>query len=532
MTVHSVSRFIRSAAGPVLGIFLFLPASIAPAGAALYGLTVGIDDYLGTRNDLEGAVNDANDIAASLHAAGAKEVMTLLDGDASKHGIKQAWDDLVDKASAGDTIVFSYAGHGGQEPEPPGRGQEADGLNENFLLAGFQPRGPGSLERIVDDEIFHWLKRADNKGVRVIFIADSCHSGSMHRSARAEGVKFRNGTFGPLEEDRLTLPPAEAARLREDDYAYVTFVAATSDERRTPEVIIEGEKRGALSWALARALEGRADFNGDGEVTQLELLGYVVPAVHAHVESQQTPQIAPARARATTLFSVAGSVKSAAMPVAADDLLELRVAVEGQTPRTLSGLRSIKVVPAKTRADLIWYEEARNVDHVIGGTVAENVGAAELSGVAVKWAALKWLKSGSALNPVFVSLPNGNKRYAKGEIVKVEIAGARYPYLTLFNLPPDGRVEFFIPDPENKGEDVKDWRADKMSESFKVNDPPFGAEHLVAIFSQDVLSDLHAALRAMKTADQAVPLRAALEQYLENRVYQVGVLDIYTGDAN
>ena len=49
-----------------------------PAGAAeLYGLVVGVDDYVGTANDLDGAVNDANDVAQALHRLGAREVIRL-----------------------------------------------------------------------------------------------------------------------------------------------------------------------------------------------------------------------------------------------------------------------------------------------------------------------------------------------------------------------------------------------------------------------------------------------------------------------
>ena len=110
----------RSLSGAlVLGLCLGMAG---PANAAeLYGLTVGIDDYIGTVNDLDGAVNDAKDVANSLNEAGAKEVVRLLNDDASKDRIVAAWEGLVAKAQPGDTIVFSYAGHGGQEPEPPGR---------------------------------------------------------------------------------------------------------------------------------------------------------------------------------------------------------------------------------------------------------------------------------------------------------------------------------------------------------------------------------------------------------------------------
>lgn len=500
--------------------------------AALYGLTVGVDDYVGVANDLEGAVHDAKDIAKALRSAGAAEVVTLLDRKASKKAIEAAWNAMVAKASAGDTIVFSYAGHGSQEDEPAGRGDEKDGKNENFLLAGYQVKGPGTLERIVDDEIFLWLKRAEDKKIRVIFVADSCHSGTMHRSARAEGVKFRSGDFGKLIEDRLVLPLADASKLSEDDFENITFVGATTEDQLTPEVSIQGEKRGALSWALARAIEGRADFNGNGEVTQLELLGFVVNAVHAHVESQQTPQIRPLRARSEALYSVRGLARTdKTESKRSSDTEALKVMVDGGDASVLSGTPSIKVVASKSDADLIWYAKSGKVDHVIGGTVAENVTAKELPAVAVKWAALKWLKARAALSPVKASLPQGNDRYLKGKTVEVVIAGARYPRLTLFNLPPDGRVEFFIPDPQRKGEATKDWRGTSLKETFKVADPPYGAEHLVAIFSSATLKDLHAALRTMKTADSAAALLTILEEALKGQEFDIGVLDIYTGSG-
>lgn len=522
--------------GLAAGAVMFA-AGLGPQAKAaeIYGLVVGINDYIGTQNDLDGAVNDARDIAGALDKAGAKTVIALFDKDATKANIERAWTELVGAAQAGDTIVFTYAGHGSQEPEPAGRNDEADGKNENFLLAGYRPKGEGTKERIVDDEISAWLKEADDRGIRVVFVADSCHSGTMHRSARAETVKFRNGQFGAITDDQLEFPPPEVAKLKETDFKSVTFVGATSEDKLTPEVEISGEQRGALSWAFARALEGKADKDGNGDVTQLELLGFVVPAVHAHVESQQTPQVAPLRPRSVSLFAVR-SIAAPETPQppqmapetdasAADDTL--RVAIDGRAQAKAQP--AVAFVSDKSEADLIWYVASGKVEHKIGGVVAENVGADEIGPVLTKWAALKWLKRRAAADPVTVSLPNGNQRYAKGEIVQIEASGARYAHMTVFNLPPDGRVEFFIPDPRNPGEDAKDWRGASWRERFRVQDPPYGAEHVVAIFSEEILSDLHAALAAMSSAAKAGALRTVLEQVLTSQKFQVGVLDVYTG---
>lgn len=512
--------------------------------AEIHGLVIGIDDYIGERNDLQGAVNDANDIAAALNKAGAQQVISLIDGDATKAAIEAAWIKIVTQASKGDTIIFSFAGHGSQEPEPEGRGEEVDGKNENFLLAGFETEGEGTRERIIDDEIFDWLKLADRKGVRVVFIADSCHSGSMHRSARADTVRFRNGDFGVITQDMLDFPPPTAAKIKETDYDNVTFVGATSEDRLTPEVTIEGRKRGALSWAIARALEGRADKNRDGEVTQVELLGFVVPAVHAMVESQQTPQVAPLRARSHSLFSVRSFEKKPEpkvekqpevvetvlpTPAKADNPDNLRLAIVGGDASLVGEQPGVTIVSDKSEADVIWYFDEGQFEHTVGGKVAENVTAENIAPIISKWAALKWLRTQSAKDPVQAQLPKGNHRYKKGEIIEVNIGGARYPHLTLFNMPPDGRVEFFIPDLSQPNEANKDWSAEAINENFRVDKPPFGAEHMVAIFSKTSLSGLHAGLRSMGSAGDAGALLALLQQSLDGSEFQIGVLDIYTG---
>ena len=104
-----------------LASLLFLAVAAPASAAELYGLVVGIDDYVGTANDLDGAANDAGDIAKSLTGAGAKEVVRLINDDASKDRIVAAWEGLVAKAKAGDTIVFTYAGHG----QPGARAERA-----------------------------------------------------------------------------------------------------------------------------------------------------------------------------------------------------------------------------------------------------------------------------------------------------------------------------------------------------------------------------------------------------------------------
>src|SRR5262245_46341204 len=100
---------------------LFLMEITARASAEeLYGLMVGIDDYVWTANDLDGAANDADDIAESLTGAGAKEVVRLINDDASKDRIVAAWEGLVAKASPATPSCSAMPGTAARSPSRKG----------------------------------------------------------------------------------------------------------------------------------------------------------------------------------------------------------------------------------------------------------------------------------------------------------------------------------------------------------------------------------------------------------------------------
>jgi Caspase domain len=499
------------------------PASHASA-TSLYGLVVGINLYDLPGNNLDGAVSDAVDIAQALHKAGALDVKVLTDREATKDNIQAGWFDLVSRASPGDTIVFSYAGHGSQEPAPPGW-HEPSGKSDNFILGGYQPEGPRSGERIVSYEVYRWLKAADDKGINTVFVADSCHSGTMYRST-GRAVRYRTGNF-PVpnaESDLLPPPDPSLANLNQNLFRSVTFVGATQDDRLDPEVTIDGQIRGALSWAFSRGLEGAGDLNGDGQISQQELLAYIVPTVETLAEQQQTPSVLPLRAQTRAILPSARRGSTAL--ISTPDQTLVRLFIEGGTPTNLPKIAGLAIVGDEKQADLIWNRKAGTVDHRIGGRVAEGIDDGNIAAVLSKWTALAFIKAAAAADPVTLALPTGNQVYKRGEEFDVTLTGARYPYLTMFNLPPDGHVEFYVP--KDDAEKVTDWRAKPFLQRFRVQDPPFGAEHLVAILTEEPAVALHEALTQMSNTDQAAGLSALLSTVLAGRSFQAGVVAIYT----
>jgi hypothetical protein len=139
-----------------------------------YALCIGINNYPGTDMDLAGCVNDALDWSVELAARGF-EVTRLLDSAATKAAMVAAFEAVIGRAVKNDTVVITFSGHGTCAPDQ--NGDEADGLDEALCPHDIRTGGP-----LTDDEI-HLLFSKRRAGVKLVLIADSCHSGTVTRAA-------------------------------------------------------------------------------------------------------------------------------------------------------------------------------------------------------------------------------------------------------------------------------------------------------------------------------------------------------------
>lgn len=155
-----------------------------PKGYALHiGLnSVDPDHYDGWSGPLSGCHNDAKAMH-EITAPRYKKHELLLDGDATADNVKN-WISAAAKAlKRGDLFVLTYSGHGGQVPDTNGDEIEngpQDKKDETWCLWD---------RELVDDELAAlWSEFA--KGVRILVLSDSCHSGSVTRVtvARAPGA--------------------------------------------------------------------------------------------------------------------------------------------------------------------------------------------------------------------------------------------------------------------------------------------------------------------------------------------------------
>ncbi|MCW2543133.1 MAG: peptidase caspase catalytic subunit p20, partial [Frankiales bacterium] len=128
---------------------------------------------------LSGCVNDANDASKALKKFGftARNIQVLRDKDATKKKVITALTTIVDKAKAGDHVVFTFSSHGTQVPSEDD--DEPDGLDEAFACHDLKQRGDDWDRKtvIVDNEL-HDLFAKVPEGVLVEVLLDTCHSGS------------------------------------------------------------------------------------------------------------------------------------------------------------------------------------------------------------------------------------------------------------------------------------------------------------------------------------------------------------------
>ncbi len=127
-------------------------------------------DYSGWSGPLASCEFDANDMAA-VAAAQHFSPTLLLTRDATRAKTLAAIRAAAKQLKSGDLFWLSYSGHGGQVEDVSG--EEEDKLDETWCLFDGQ---------LIDDELYLELGRFA-KGVRILVVSDSCHSGSVTRAA-------------------------------------------------------------------------------------------------------------------------------------------------------------------------------------------------------------------------------------------------------------------------------------------------------------------------------------------------------------
>lgn len=510
-----------------LGLLVAAPAFAKAANSAL---VIGINEYSAVAS-LDGATNDAHDIATALSRNGTSRVLLLTDREATKANIVNAWSTLLNEAQPGDTIFVTYAGHGAQLKQLK-QGDERDGLDEFWVLSGFDPKNLRETwrESVFDNELNQWFTEAGRKGVKVVLVSDSCYSGGMDRTVKG---KMRYVEFGDsrMLSELLAMVSGNAAsdaamQAENRTPENVTLLAATAEALPVPEVVIEGQSRGALSWAFARALEGKADRDGDGTITRNELEDYIMSTVRMRSESLQNPVFKPVAARSadenlitvTKTQVLASSVRPAAKTSRRPMVRARELGFDAVLPLVVTGT---DVVPDNVDGGdnpYEWDAKSGLFRSPNGEVVAEKVSAFTVNDIVSKFILLDFLKAIAAQNPGRMVISPEKQLYLAGEHIKFDSVRGEYRNMLVFNLANTGEVQLLDLVVDGQPQLKSPLREMKVVE-------PFGSDHLVVISSNE---QLEAVGRAIERGITPKELLATLSQRIDGTDASIAILPLYT----
>jgi len=515
-----------------------------PDGGAVRSLIIGIDAYQHVRQ-LKGAVADALDIEKSLRSMGIGDVTTLINAGASRENIMQAIKDLVQRTGPNDLIVLSIAGHGAQEPETV-KGSEPDGIENVFLLPGFELTARGSKQRILGSEFNHFIRQFESRGAKVLFVADTCHGGGLAREIdpRAEEMSFRQVPTYTLLVDMLKPVTDDQESVTDLDLDKTTFLAAVDRNTKAPEIRIPGIDgfRGALSYAVARAFEGSADDNHDGKVTLKELFANVRQVVYQLSDQRQNivTKTSPGRPiDRDVLYQLARGITSPGeiLPKpglqAPSDVQDSPAVPRAQAPIRLAALDGrtgyfanlkprdvmIEIVRPVDNPDLIWDPNSHDVI-AWGDVVAYNVDSTDLASVIDRTAAVRELKKISAKAPQLLRLTAGDEQHHNDDMVQVELSDVAQRSIVLVNVSGDGTIQLLYP----LGTDQN--TASSFQISLRVREP-FGADQVIAVTSTDRLPELEQVVSELNRRRAPGALIKSMMRYMPADV-RVGSIGIFT----
>lgn len=317
----------------------------------MFVLQVGIGKYLNapTWATLRGAVNDVVEMRKVLESDRFRvppdNIVTLTDEQGTKaqifekfrtHLIARAREHFEKTKNRDAVVMFEFSGHGSQVPDVDG--DEKDDHKDETLVTYDSQDEPGKNYDITDDEIFaltsELLQYTDN----IIYVFDSCHSGSGTRDSEdvrrlperttvpvpvaGVGTNTRSGSDKPEDAPGAgLLPPG-------DDYIVIT--AARSGELASQRNCFEecGSSTrpvvfGNLTFYLVDELK-----NARNDTSYRELMENVTRRVVSE-KPTQTPQIEGDKSR--FVFGSLGST---------EDNFTRIVEPESKTP---NGTRTVKI---------------------------------------------------------------------------------------------------------------------------------------------------------------------------------------------
>ena len=256
----------------IVCMFFMLTVSVALSAQTRRALVIGI----GQQEDKAwGKINGDKDVLyvdemlknAKFNSVNIKK---LVNQQATKTAIVNAFKSLVTQSRRGDVIYVHYSGHGQQMKDV--HNDEKDGLDECWIPYDAY-RKPCNNDRgekhLTDDEVNYYLNAIRNKigsVGKMLVVIDACHSGDATRGSDDEVVRGVEDIFEAIKSfiwgepsergnDKVVNPNAKENKER-----WITISACRSDqvniEMKSPAV-------GKLTYALYKKVKEASRDNND-----------------------------------------------------------------------------------------------------------------------------------------------------------------------------------------------------------------------------------------------------------------------------
>ncbi len=209
-----------------------------------------------------------------------KNIISLLDKEATVSNIEKAFDDLNASVKEGDIVYFHFSGHGQQVEDIVGKKNgnskiltkdEKDGYDEALVTYNAPvvfEKGYQFQDHFVDDQMKYYMnrlrKKIGGKG-QVIAVFDCCHSGSATRGSNEVVVRgtsticaspdYRPGSS--VSSDSSLAFDTDFDYVNSDEMAKLTAFFACKSEQVAREILEDKSRKGygSLTYYLIKSMQ-------------------------------------------------------------------------------------------------------------------------------------------------------------------------------------------------------------------------------------------------------------------------------------
>jgi hypothetical protein len=225
-------------------------------------LLIGIN-YLGTSSQLNGCINDINNVGSYLYNTRKyNSFLVLTDythAKPTKENILQAFNIFFTNVRAGDELWFHYSGHGTLLRDT--NRDEESGFDSCICPIDYEKSGV-----ISDDTIRQMLAQRVPKGVKLYIVLDACHSGTGCDLR----YKYDDNSYLINKQASASLPnkyiPTDWS-LKQTSYEFKKYnktigevysISGCQDNQTSADAYIEGQATGALTFILLSCLRANS----------------------------------------------------------------------------------------------------------------------------------------------------------------------------------------------------------------------------------------------------------------------------------